>query len=439
MRDIALLAVFLAALPYAFRHTWVGVLLWTWVSIMNPHKLAFGFAQNMPFAAIAAGVTLVSVLVNRDKLKLDFTPPIKVLCVFIFWMCLTTAFSVHFDPSLDYLKKVMKIQLMTLIAAAALRERKHIELFIWVNAMSIGFYGLKGGLFTIRSGGGERVWGPPGGFIEGNNELALALVMTIPLINYLRMVATGKRLRLGLLVLIGLCAIAALGSQSRGALLAIAAMGLVLWTRSDKKFAMAAVLLLAGFLLLSFMPESWSTRMNTIKTYEEDGSALGRINAWWFAFNLANDRPLGAGFQTATSELFSLYAPDPTVPRAAHSIYFSVLGEHGWGGLMLFLLLWIFLWKMGAAIRKQAKDEPELSWLYHLAGMCQVSIAGYLVGGAFLSLAYFDLPYNIAVILSTSYVWMKAKRWQTDKQGALGAGAPVSQIRTAAIKRAQTW
>ncbi len=439
MRDLALVGLFLAILPYAFRHTWAGVLLWTWVSIMNPHKLAFGFAHTMPFAAMAAIATLVSVMVNRDKLKLDFTPPIKVLCVFIAWMCLTTAFSVHFDPSLDYLKKVLKIQLMTLIAAAALRERKHIELFIWVNAMSVGFYGFKGGLFTIRSGGAERVWGPPGGFIEGNNELALALVMTIPLINYLRMVATDKRLRMGLLVLIGLCAISALGSQSRGALLAISAMGLVLWTRSDKKFAMAAVLLVAGVLLLSLMPESWWERMQTIQTYEEDGSAMGRINAWWFAFHLANDRPLGAGFATSTPWLYSIYAPNPNIVLVAHSIYFSVLGEHGWGGLLLFLLLWIVLWRMASAIRKEAKNEPELSWLYHLAGMCQVSIVGYAVGGAFLSLAYFDLPYNILVILSTSYVWMKAKRWQTDKQGAFGAGAPVSQIRTAAMKRAQLW
>nr|WP_269841664.1 DUF5935 domain-containing protein [Paucibacter sp. M5-1]MCZ7884871.1 DUF5935 domain-containing protein [Paucibacter sp. M5-1] len=162
MRDLALVGLFLAILPYAFRHTWAGVLLWTWVSIMNPHKLAFGFAHTMPFAAMAAIATLVSVMVNRDKLKLDFTPPIKVLCVFIFWMCLTTAFSVHFDPSLDYLKKVLKIQLMTLIAAAALRERKHIELFIWVNAMSVGFYGFKGAVHDTqrwrRAGLGAAGW-----------------------------------------------------------------------------------------------------------------------------------------------------------------------------------------------------------------------------------------------------------------------------------------
>ena len=52
--------------------------------------------------------------------------------------------------SLDQLNKVLKIQLMTVVAFAALRQRKHIELFIWINVLSIGFYGFKWKELTRR-------------------------------------------------------------------------------------------------------------------------------------------------------------------------------------------------------------------------------------------------------------------------------------------------
>lgn len=439
MRDALLLGVFFAALPYVLKRPWAAVLLWTWISTMNPHKLAYGFAVNLPFAALAAAAAVISWMMARDKMKLVFTPPVTVLVMFILWMCMTTVFAYFPDRSAEFLSKVLKIQFMTLFALAALRHRKHIEYFIWVNALSVGFYGIKGGLFTILSGGKERVWGPPGGFFEGNNELALALVMTIPLLNYLRVVATDKRIRSGLLVAMLLCAVSALGSQSRGALLAILAMSLVLWSRSDQKVATAVVFVLLGMVMIAFMPDSWDTRMRTMQTYQEDGSAMGRINAWWMTYNLAKANFLGGGFDIYTPTLYALFAPEPQNVLVAHSIYFSVLGEHGFGGLFLFLLMWTLTWGLGSKMRKLSRGQADLQWVYHLAGMCQVSLIGYAVGGAFLSLAYFDLPYNVLVILSTTYCWLKFRPKDDDGQGAFGALAPSSQLREAAKRKISKW
>lgn len=436
MRDLLMLGIVLGALPFAFRHTWVGVLLWTWISIMNPHKLAFGFAYYAPWAAVVAGVTILSLFITRDKLSMPWDPPVKVLFAFVIWMCVTTVFAFYPLLSWDQLTKVLKIQLMTAIAFAALRERKHIELFIWINILSIGFYGLKGGLFTLWRGGAERVWGPPGGFIEGNNEIGLALIVAIPLMNYLRMVATRGWIRLGLLVLMVLSATAALGTQSRGALLAICAMGLVLWLRSKQKGISAVFITLFAIVLVAFMPSSWEARMQSIGNYQEDSSAMGRINAWQMAFNLANDQLFGGGFSISTSTIFLKYAPAPGDVHAAHSIYFQVLGEHGYIGLILFLLIWFFAFRTAAKIRADAQKRPETQWLDQLAGMCQVSLVGYAVGGAFLSLAYFDLPYNILVVLVVSLRWLQEKRWELEPQGAFGAATTSSSIPVIAQKRA---
>lgn len=438
MRDLLVAGIFIGALPFALRHTWAGVLLWTWISIMNPHRLAYGFAATAPFAAVAAGATLISIYINRDKLLIRWEPPVIVLVIFILWMCVTTVLAFHPVTSWDQLVKVLKIQLMTMVAFAALRERKHIELFIWINVLSLGFFGVKGGFFTISTGGGGRVWGP-GGFIQGNNELAVALIMAIPLMNYLRVVSSRVWVRMGLLVALLLTTVSALGSQSRGAFLAVSAMGLVLWFRSDRKFVTGVMVAIVAAGLVAFMPSTWEDRMGTIQTYDQDGSAMGRIEAWKMTINLASKNVFGGGFDIYYPSTYAIYAPDSPHHQGAHSIYFSVLGEHGVIGLVLFLTIWYLAFRTAGRIRRDAKKQEETAWLVHLAGMCQVSLVGYLVGGTFLALAYFDLPYNVLVILVVSLRWMQEKRWTTEPTGAFGSGNPVSRIRSAAARKVQKW
>lgn len=410
MRDTALLLFFLFILPFAICHTWVAVLLWTWISLMNPHKLAFGFAMTAPFAAVAAAAALLSLVFNPNRFRLPWLPVTVALVVFTVWMCITTLFAINSDAAWLQLNKVLKIQLMTLVAMIALRKRKHIEWFIWVNVLSIGFYGFKGGIFTLLTSGESRVWGPPGGFIEGNNEVALALVIALPLMNYLRQVDVRRWVRFCMLVLMILSVVAAVGTQSRGAFLALLAMGTMLWMRSRNKLVTGIVVALVGLTVVAFMPQAWEERMRTIQSYEMDTSAMGRINAWWTAYNIASRRLTGGGFEVDTPEIFAQYAPDPSNIKVAHSIYFSVLGEHGFVGLIMFLCVWILALHLSREIRVEAQLKAPQQWPCDLALMCQVSLIGYAVGGAFLSLAYFDLPYNIVVILVATMQWLKVQR-----------------------------
>ncbi len=412
MRDLLMVAIFAAAIPLCFARTWIAVMVWTWISIMNPHKLAFGFAVNMPFALIVALAAFMSILIDRERLHFPKHAAITCLLLFLLWTGITTFFALNPGLSADQLWKIVKIQSMTLVALAAIRERKHIEAFIAINALSIGFYGVKGGIFTITTGGSGRVQGPSGGFIEGNNEIGLAMVVVIPLLNYLREVNPHRWLRRGLAGIMVLCALAALGTQSRGAFLAIACMTLVLWTRSQRKGLVGLILVVFAAGLVTFMPQSWEDRMSTIKTYQSDGSAMGRINAWQMAFNLANDRFLGAGFAATSIETFAKYAPIPEDIHAAHSIYFQVLGEHGWVGLALYLAIGFFTLLECARLRKAALQIPEAKWIYQLVGMIQVSMVGFAVGGAFLSLAYFDLPFNIMVMVIACRYWISQQRWK---------------------------
>lgn len=428
MRDWALLAMMAAALPYSVMHAWIGVLLWNWISLMVPQRLAFGFMFNAPVAAIAAGATLVALFVTRDRIKLPWNAPVILLVLLVLWMCFTTVFAIFPLESVDQLVKVLKIQLMTCAALAALHSRKHLELFIWVNVISVGFYGFKGGVFTIQTAGGSRVWGPPGGFIEDNNALAVALIMTIPLMHYLRAVATRRSVRVGLLLLMALCAISALGSQSRGALLAITAMVIFLWLRLKKKIVAAFVIACTAVGLLAFMPDTWYERMSTIQTYEDDRSASERLDAWEMTFRLANDRPWGGGFEIYNRTVYEHYLPGIRLPQAAHSIYFSMLGEHGYVGLVLFALLFITTFHMAGRLRRDALQDREAAWVHLLASMCQVSIVAYAVGGAFLSLAYYDFAYNLVVMIVVADRWLAERGWVTETTGPFGSTYPGAYV-----------
>lgn len=410
MRDLALAPIILAIAAYGLIHPWLGVLGWTWISIMNPHSYAWRL-DSLPVAALVAVPVLVGIFVTRDKRHFFVTRETGVLMAFMLWMCITLPFSYHFDESFRLWNRVMKIDLMVLVAIVVLYSKKHITMLAWVLVVSIGFYGVKGGLFTIATGGGYRVWGPYGSYIYGNNEIALALAMIIPLMQFLRVTSDSLWVKRWLLLAMVLCVAASLGSQSRGALIALSAMGTFLWWRSDKKVLALVIILVVALGFLAFLPETWWSRMNTIQTYEQDDSAMQRINAWWMAWNIAKSNLFGAGFMVAMPDVCALYSPIPTDCRAAHSIYFMVLGEHGFVGFFLFLLLWIFVWNSAGRLRIQGRLQPQTMWLSHLGGMSQVSLVAYATGGAFLSLSYYDLPYNILILVVLGCRWMDGRRW----------------------------
>jgi probable O-glycosylation ligase (exosortase A-associated) len=108
---------------------------------------------------------------------------------------------------------------------------------------------------------------------------------------------------------------------------------------------------------------------------------------------------MGGGFETFKAPTFRQYAPEPFRVHDAHSIYFEVMGEHGFIGLGLFLLMGIFTWFRAQQVIRACKKDAERKWASDLASMVQVSLVGYAVGGTFLGLAYFDLPYHLMIIV----------------------------------------
>ena len=433
MRDIVLALFIAGMLPVILRRPAFGALMWAWISMMNPHTLTYGFAYRVPWALIIALTTLVGFVFSRDKKALPVNGGTVFIAVLMVWMSVTSLFALNPTPDevLDRWIFAFKILFMLVITFMLLRGRQQIEWLLWVMVISVGFYGVKGGLWTLATGGGGRVWGPPGGNLADNNALAVGLIIIFPWVYYLRDVATKRWLRAGLLLGMILLGFGILGSQSRGALLAVLGMTMVLGIKAKRFVRTTIGLCVVGVAALAFMPDSWTSRMDTIQTYQADTSAMSRIWTWKTLWNAAVDRPLvGAGFRADNPLVFTKYAPIDGYEIfrgsvfVAHSIYLQVLGEHGFVGLAIYLGLGLWTWFAASKLAKLTRDDPEFSsWVPLLMRMTQVSLVGFAIGGAFLSLMLLDLTFYIPGVIVLVHATVHERRKVTGVSSA-AATAP---------------
>ena len=197
--------------------------------VYESSSLTWGFAYDFPFAEITAIVMLISLLISKEPKRIPWSRETVVLLIFILWMFCTTFFAFHPNPAWQQWDKVWKIQVMVFCTLMLINSKQKLDWLIWVIVLSLGFYGVKGGIFTIVHGGVYHVRGPAGSFIYGNNEIGLALTMTIPLMRYLQLQVSRRWINSGLLAAMCLTGIAAIGSQSRGALVGMLSWGAFLF------------------------------------------------------------------------------------------------------------------------------------------------------------------------------------------------------------------
>ena len=405
MRDLAFTLLMMGLLPLAAARPFVGGLLWCWFSFMNPHRELWGFATTIPWAAVIFGVTVLGCVIAREPREWRFNW-VSGLAIALMAAITITSVTALAPPEAVWSKwdLVFKALLGLVVTALLLTDRWRIHALVWVIVISIGYYSVKGGVFTLISGGNYRVYGAEQSMIADNNHAAVAFLIILPLMNYLRLHSAHRVVRVGMSVAMGLTLFSAVGSHSRGALLALMAVSVVLWWRGRRKILGAAVIATALAGTLTFMPAHWWERMDTIATYQEDASATDRLRLWRGAWLLAVDRPLvGSGFRGPyTREVMDRVAPD--VPaRAIHSIWFEFLGEHGFPAFAIWLGMIVAAVVYTYRLARLARGRPELAWAWDLARMSQVAIVAYVVGGSFLSLSYWDVFWTVLLIAPAAY------------------------------------
>lgn len=200
-----------------------------------------------------------------------------------------------------------------------------------------------------------------------------------------------------------------ISSWSSGALLTLGAVLVGIVCHSKRKWLVMPLLVVGAVVAYQNLRDEWLNRMETIQTYEEDASAMGRIDAWKYAWQRGLQDPLtGGGFESWRGWV-----------RDVHSAYFEILMEHGFIALFLWLNLLFGTMIMLSRMRKKALKVPGMEWIKPYAEALQLSLGAYAVGGVFLGAAYWEIFYQLVGICVLMKVFLQREMERQEKEGQI--------------------
>lgn len=245
-------------------------------------------------------------------------------------------------------------------------------------------------------------------FLGDGNDFALSLGITVPFSLCLLSISTHKLEKIFYSTLLLIVILAIIGTQSRGASLALGGTIFFFWIKSKKKGQWILVISLFALIISVYASDQYFNRMSTITNYENEGSAMGRINAWKAGYKMLIDHPIfgvsSGHFPLAYGRWYREGGSGKWL--TAHSMYVLAMGELGFPGLF-FLLAFILLnlrnnEKLIRAIRSSSNRDPPSEQevlLLNLNG----SMIFFSIGGAFLSVLYYPHIFVLGGLFQASY------------------------------------
>lgn len=411
MRDLGLIGFLFALIALGFRKPFLFVLAYAYVDIVSPQRLSYYLLNSIPVSLICFVLALGGWLVMDDKRGVRIAPRQWLMILLLGWAFYTTT---HADLPLEAATKwdwVWKALLFAIFLPLTLRTKLRIEALVLYMVLCASSIIITGGIKTALSGGGygslSLMVDSNSGLYEGSTISTIAIAI-IPIILWLAKFGTifppEWRVRTFAGGLIFACLLIPIGTETRTGLLCIVALGMLMLRATKRRALYLTVIGIAGLIAVPLLPSSFTNRMNTIESYQADSSASTRIAVWGWTWNYVLEHPLGGGFEVYRQNQLTIRLSDvkdmgshATVSssmqtdrgRAFHSAYFEMLGEQGFPGLALWLLLHLSgLLGMERLRRLYAKPSPEDAWIAPLATALQHGQIIYLVGALFVGIAF---------------------------------------------------
>jgi probable O-glycosylation ligase (exosortase A-associated) len=397
MRDLAIIGILAALLLAVFRRPWLGVLALAVAAYMQPPIYANGLMRGFPaYTVLSCGVAIAALL-RRDDWQ---WPPhdwrLAVLLLLWGYFLFTTWYAAVYPPAAWRKFWEVSIVLASLVLTLLLINSREKLFYLLVTiATCIALVTVKGGLWAIMTGFGNIVFGPPTSQYFDNNLFAVLVVMNIPLLVLWLRETRNETLRYGLMLTIALSVAAVLGTWSRGGLLALGATILLLLWHSQRKFLALLFLLAAVGLTFVYLPQDWFARMQSIVTYEQDQSAMGRLELWEIGLGQALQHPLtGIGFD---GWLVAAVRPGSTRMNW-HNAYVAIMAEHGFLAFAIWCSLLFGTIVSLTRLAWLSRRFPALAWAGDYSLMLRASLIAYAIGVLFEELAYWGILYQLLVI-----------------------------------------
>jgi probable O-glycosylation ligase (exosortase A-associated) len=309
------------------------------------------------------------------------------------------------EDALEKLIGVSKIFLMIGIATLIINSDEKLYSLIRIIGYTLGFFALKAGLFAIRSGGTELVYGPEISFLSANNSIGLALGMSMPILAYLIKTERARWVKWMGKAMFLMSIPAIVFTFSRGAWLGLVMAVALTALKSKRKFVAVGVVGILVVLLQAIVPmiapDRLVKRYDDLVNYENEGSAQSRFWNWEFCRRVGFARPMiGGGFDFYRLETYARFYPEfsvryPGKVWSCHNSFLSVFGEHGVPGAV------VWSWLIGLTfinlrrLRLYARQSLGPPNLKDFADMVQGSLVVFFVVGSFIDAAYFDMFYYL--------------------------------------------
>jgi probable O-glycosylation ligase (exosortase A-associated) len=411
VRDLAFVGFLLAMFGLGVRAPFVWVLTYVYIDLVSPQRLTYLLLNAVPISAIAAGLAVAGFLYGEDKRDVRVAPRQGLLLLLLLYCWFTTN---HADFPIDALDKwewVWKALAFAVFLPLTLKSRVRIEALLLFMILSAASIIIVGGIKTLASGGGygelNLMVTNNAGLYEGSTISTVAVAL-VPIILWFVKHGTifppDWKVSLFAYALVFACLLIPIGTSTRTGLLCIAFLGVLMLRDVKRRMLYLAMACLAGLMAMPFLPSAFTERMETIKTYQADASASTRIAVWQWTIQYAKDHPLGGGFEAYRQNRIrydkvkvSDQGPQVTVERevetdkgrAYHSAYFEMLGEQGYPGLALWLIINLGgIIRMEVLRRRYAQPAAGEEWVAPLASALQHGHLVYLLGAVFIAVAF---------------------------------------------------
>ena len=409
MRDIVLIIAVCVCAVRAIGNPVFGMLAFLCVAFLNPQSFTWGIGATFPVAMLTAGGTLIGYAIWTESKRIPFRRESALMLAFWVMFGISTIFALYPDRAFIRLVEISKVLLMVFLSTAILNTQSRLHQLMRVIGLSLGVFALKGGLFVIMSGGGQRVFGPDHTFLAGANPLGMALAMNVPILMYLIKTETIPWLRRLAMVMLGFSYPTVICTYSRGAWLALGAMTVFYVWKSRHRIKIILLSMVMGVVLLPLvvvlLPQKLVEKFDELVNYDTDGSAISRFWNWEFCTRAGLAHPLnGAGSDFYSEYAYAKYYPEfldrwPGKVWSCHSMWFTIFGEHGFPGFIIWIALIGSCFLSLRQLTIYGRGHPELSWIINYADALKLSFVAFLVGGSFFDSAYFDLFFQLIAVV----------------------------------------
>ena len=427
MRDLILLGAILIFMAMALSNVFVGYLLWGWAGLIGLNAYAFGFMADIGYVQIFAIATLISLIIftkNNEIYKFQLNRTVVLLALFVLHGLISASLAYPgLERNWEIFTTLSKTALFCALMPMLVFNRKRIHALVVTIVLGISFHGILDGLKFIVSAGTHH--SSPIAKFGDNNFLGMILLMCVPFLFYLLKYSERKLARYAFLAVLILTLLAVMASQSRGALIGLMSLGTVYILRKKNKFTAILVVAASAAFITQIAPDQWTSRMETIQTAGEDASFLGRVKAWRVSSAIALENPVfGGGFRAVQSaDVWNRFKDSPgllgfvDIPSfdrigvSAHSIWFEVLGDQGFVGLLFFVFLFFNAFYTRLEIKRLVKIQGnDQLWAADLADTIAAVLIVYCVSGSLLSAAYFELFYVCIMLLEILKLQQKSSK-----------------------------